>query len=88
MFPMKMNKVIEIPITLPQDHQMLHILGMTSERTVHIWIDLISLVKDIRGVCTILVHPDYELASHDGLKAYEKLLSAVAICDAWVTLVA
>jgi len=83
--PMKMNKIVEIPITLPQDHQMLHVLGMTSEGAVRVWIDLMRVVKDVGGICTILVHPDYELADLDGLNAYEELLNAVAIGEAWVT---
>lgn len=83
--PMKMSKIVEIPITLPQDDQMLHVLGITPKRTVEAWIDLMGMVKDIGGVCNILMHPDYELVSPDGLNAYEELLSAIAISDAWVT---
>ena len=83
--PMDINSVVEIPLTLPQDHQMLHVLGMTPKQAVGAWIKLKDGIRDIGGICTILVHPDYELADPRNLDAFEELLNAMVVCDAWVT---
>ena len=82
----KMNKIVEIPITLPQDHQMLKVLDMSSGQVVKVWIELMDSIWNIGGICSILMHPDYELADKTGLKAYEELLNALIIGDAHGTI--
>lgn len=85
-YPMKLNKITEIPLTLPQDHQMLHVLGMTPKSTVQTWIRLKETIKDIGGICSILVHPDYEFSDARNLDSYEELLNDLASDkNAWAT---
>ena len=86
-YPINIEGVIEIPLTLPQDHQMLYALGMTSKQTVKAWIKLKEEIRDILGVFTILVHPDYKLADSENLKFYEELLSDLTTdSHTWITL--
>jgi len=74
---MEMNGVFEVPLTLPQDHQMLYVLGMTPKQTVESWLKLMDAVGNIGGICTILIHPDYELADSKNLETYEELLNSI-----------
>ncbi len=84
--PMRVDSIIEIPVTLPQDHQMLQVLGMTPKQTVEAWIELKGVVRDIGGICTILMHPSYEMAHPKNLSTYEDLINNLTIGDdAWLT---
>jgi len=82
----KMGKIVEIPISLPQDHQMTNVLGLTSKQTVEAWMKMKEAIKDIGGICTVLVHPSYELGDSKNLGTYEDLINnLVTDYDAWVT---
>jgi len=76
-YPLNLKGFIEIPVTLPQDHQLLHVLGLRPEEVMREWMRMIDTVKELGGVSTILMHPDYELAHPENLGAYEELLNAV-----------
>lgn len=83
---MGLEKMVEVPVTLPQDDQMLHVLGMTAEQTFETWGRMRDTIRDIGGVCAFLIHPDYELADSANLRAYEGLLNDVSTdSDAWIT---
>jgi peptidoglycan/xylan/chitin deacetylase (PgdA/CDA1 family) len=77
-YPMTLKRIVEIPITLPQDYQLLHVLDLSPKELAREWINLISTIKEISSLCTILVHPDYELADPENLSLYEELLNAIA----------
>ena len=86
-YPLKMDGIVEIPISLMQDHQMIHVLGMNSRQIVEKWLDMREIIKELGGICTTLVHPDYELASQEGLESYEELLNGInADNQAFVTI--
>ncbi len=83
---MWIGRILEVPLTLPQDHQMLHVLGVTPRQTVKTWLEMMEVVKDIEGICSILVHPDYELADSQNLNVYEQLLNQIASDNqSWIT---
>ena len=73
-FPLTMNGLTEIPITLPQDHQLLYVLDLKPKEVVREWLKAASLIKRLGGLCTFLVHPDYALGS-DKMEIYEELLN-------------
>lgn len=85
-FPLDINGVAEIPVTLPQDHQMLHSLGMTADQTLNAWTGLMREIERIGGLCVFLVHPDYDLAEATNKGTYESLLNAIANSHASITL--
>ena len=51
---------------------------MDTKQTVEKWLEMKEVIKELGGICTILVHPDYALADPEGLDAYEALLSAIS----------
>jgi len=75
--PIKLHRVWEIPVTLPQDYQMLRILTLTPEQTIREWIRLMNEIRELGGISVFLIHPDYEFASDANLRRYEKLLISV-----------
>jgi hypothetical protein len=65
-----MRDLVELPITMPQDHTLFEILGETSIRR---WVQKSEWVAQNHGLVTVLVHPDY-LLSDRRLDLYEQLL--------------
>jgi peptidoglycan/xylan/chitin deacetylase (PgdA/CDA1 family) len=65
--------MVELPITLPQDHTLFAILG---HRDGSLWIDKARRIRDRGGMALILTHPDY---ARDPvlLEAYRSLLALV-----------
>jgi len=76
-YPLNLSGVLEVPVSVPQDHQMIQILGLSAKQTVEKWLEIKETIKELGGVCTFLVHPDYKLASQESLGVYEELLSAL-----------
>ena len=65
------ENVVELPITLAQDHNLFELLGQRDES---LWTGEGGLVLRSRGgMASILTHPDYML-ERDRLDAYERLL--------------
>ncbi|MGH8899578.1 MAG: hypothetical protein ACRDZ4_21760 [Egibacteraceae bacterium] len=64
------RNMVELPITLPQDHTLFVILGHSDGR---VWAEKADHVRSRGGMALIITHPDY--ASQDGLvDAYKSLL--------------
>jgi hypothetical protein len=62
--------LVELPITLPQDHTLFSILGHSDG---HMWVEKTDHVRSQGGMALIITHPDY--VSHNGLlDAYKSLL--------------
>jgi len=76
-FPLSINGLFEIPVTIPQDHQMFAVSGYGCRETLEKWVEMVSIVKDLGGLCLFLVHPDYQFAD---LKTgiYEEMLNFLA----------
>jgi peptidoglycan/xylan/chitin deacetylase (PgdA/CDA1 family) len=76
-FPLFIGSVLEIPVSLPQDHQLMKISKLRPHEAIHQWVSMINTIKQMNGLCTILVHPDYELADQTNLGTYEELLNVL-----------
>lgn len=76
-FPFSLNGIVEIPVTLPQDHQMIHSLDLSPKSTVEAWTKLMKETEVIGGLCVLLTHPDYELANLENQSTYEYLLNII-----------
>ena len=74
-FPMELDGLVEVPVSLPQDHQLVKIQGLTPRAAVGRLLEVSKWVARIGGVCVILVHPDYEFGTPEYQPEYEKLLS-------------
>ncbi len=73
-FPFPVDGTLEIPVTLPQDHQLVRAMGLKPSEAVERWRELSSWIKRVGGVCVLLVHPDYEFALPEFMSEYEMIL--------------
>ena len=69
-WPFFIDGLVELPITMTQDHTLLEILR---ETTIGLWIDKSEWLARNHGLVNVLVHPDY-LLSDERLELYEQLL--------------
>jgi hypothetical protein len=75
-YPMKLNNMIELPLTLPQDHQLLHVLKLNPADVMKSWASMALTIRDLGGMCMFLIHPDYEIGCDSEL--YEELVKVIA----------
>jgi hypothetical protein len=68
------ESLVELPITVPQDHTVFSILQHENER---IWIEKIDFLRGRGGMALLITHPDYMLEG-PVLPAYERLLGRYA----------
>jgi peptidoglycan/xylan/chitin deacetylase (PgdA/CDA1 family) len=83
-FPFEISDTIEIPVSLPQDHQLVRVSGLKPQAAVDLLVRLSKWIRGIGGPCILLVHPDYELAMEETAHEYERLLenfSSDSQCD-------
>jgi glycosyltransferase involved in cell wall biosynthesis len=68
------DRLVELPITLPQDHTLFTILGHTDES---LWLEKIHMLRRAGAMALLLTHPDYMLDEHV-LGAYTRVLKRYA----------
>ncbi len=73
-FPFMIDGVVEIPVSLPQDHQLVRVAGMTPGQATERLVGLSNWVAGLGGACILLIHPDYEFAQPEYLEDYQRLL--------------
>jgi hypothetical protein len=77
------QEMIELPITMAQDHTLFTILRQPDERT---WVQKAEFLRSAGGMVLLDTHPDY-LAAEKLLAAYERFLTRFAGDDgAWKAL--
>jgi hypothetical protein len=69
--PYFLGDVVELPITLAQDHTLFEILR---EPDISLWRDKATWIAEHGGLVNVVVHPDY-LLDDDRLRRYEELLA-------------
>jgi peptidoglycan/xylan/chitin deacetylase (PgdA/CDA1 family) len=67
--------LVEVPLTLFQDHQVLNIMGMSIDEAIKLWLKQARLIRSFEGDIVLLTHPDYSF-SRD-LDAYRRLLRSL-----------
>jgi hypothetical protein len=65
--------LVELPVTLPQDHTLFVIL----RRDESAWIEKARAARDRGGMALLITHPDYML-SPESLEAYRRFLDGFA----------
>ncbi len=55
-FPFFIGNILEIPVTMPQDHTLFVILR---KKNIDIWKEKINWIEKMNGLALIIVHPDY-----------------------------
>lgn len=69
--PYFLGDLVELPITLPQDHTVFELLR---EPDIALWREKAAWIAEHGGLVTVLVHPDYAL-SEERLGHYDELLT-------------
>jgi peptidoglycan/xylan/chitin deacetylase (PgdA/CDA1 family) len=69
-FPFRFGDVVELPITLVQDHTLFTILG---EDSIRLWVEKAEWIERHYGLVTLITHPDY-LADSELLSRYDEFL--------------
>lgn len=64
------GSMVELPLTLPQDHTLFEIL---QHKDIHVWQEKMDWILRHGGVAVLNIHPDYML-SDDRLALYRDLL--------------
>ena len=75
-FPIMISDIVEVPVSLPQDHQLIRAGGLEVGKAVDYLLKVSSWIKSHGGACVLLVHPDYELSQGAGLDEYRRLLES------------
>ncbi|MEO0161832.1 MAG: hypothetical protein ABIL39_03545 [candidate division WOR-3 bacterium] len=55
-FPFFIGNLVELPVTLPQDHTLFEIL---KQRDIGIWRRKLEWIEKMHGLALLIVHPDY-----------------------------
>ena len=69
------GELVELPITVPQDHTVFEILGHEDES---LWIEKIEFLRARGRMALMLTHPDYLPAGGPAFRAYERVLARYA----------
>jgi peptidoglycan/xylan/chitin deacetylase (PgdA/CDA1 family) len=77
--PYFLGDMVELPITLPQDHTLFELLG---ERDIALWRKKVAYLVECGGLVTVLVHPDYAL-TRERLGHYDRLLTLLRGLGGW-----
>ncbi len=72
--PYFIGDLVELPITIPQDHTLFELLDHRDES---LWMQKASFLKEQGGLALLLTHPDY-LHEGERLDAYARFLDAFA----------
>jgi peptidoglycan/xylan/chitin deacetylase (PgdA/CDA1 family) len=75
--PYFLGELVELPITLPQDHTLYELLR---EPDIGLWRDKAAWIAEHGGLVTVLVHPDYALTD-ERLRHYDALLAFLSRLD-------
>jgi hypothetical protein len=73
-FPFLISGLVEIPVSMPQDHQLIRVGGLGVAEAVDQLLEVSRWIAKTGGACVLLVHPDYEFGQEEGREEYFRLL--------------
>jgi hypothetical protein len=73
-FPFFVSEMLEIPVSLPQDHQLIRVSGLSVSEAVQELFRVSKRIRGVGGACILLVHPDYEFGQPENTEEYHCLL--------------
>jgi len=86
LFPYTVGSIVELPMTLPQDHTLFSLLGHADGQ---VWLDKLALIRESHGLACVLTHPDPAsgyIGMPENEQRYLEVLDVVAASDAWTPL--
>jgi hypothetical protein len=72
-WPYFLGGMVELPLTMPQDHTVFEILGNPD---LSLWESKVEWLLSVGGIILVNVHPDYML-SEDRLRIYQRFLAGM-----------
>ena len=75
-FPFLISGLVEIPVSMPQDHQLIRVGGLGVAAAVDQLLEVSRWIRKTGGACVLLVHPDYEFGQEEGRDEYLRLLTS------------
>lgn len=86
LFPYVVEPLVELPMTLAQDHTLFSLLNHADASA---WLDKLGLIRDSHAMACVLTHPD-PAAGYIGcpevMSHYNEVLDFIAASDAWTPL--
>lgn len=82
-FPYLIGDVVEMPMTLPQDHTLFALLGHTD---AGVWLDKLGKIERVHGMACVLTHPDPAegyIGVPENEERYLAVLNRIAASEAW-----
>ena len=77
--PFRYGRVLEIPLTLPQDVFLRHVYGLSAQEALAVWLDKLAYVRAAGGVAVLNIHPVWVSAKHPDLfRAFSNFLEHLA----------
>ncbi len=73
-FPFFVLGMLEIPVSLPQDHQLIRVSGLNTSEAVDELFRVSQWIRGVGGACVLLIHPDYEFGQPENTEEYYRLL--------------
>lgn len=86
LFPYAVDRLVELPMTLAQDHTLFNLLNHTDAAA---WLDKLELIRDSHGMACVLTHPDPAagyLGRPEIMSRYCEVLDFIAASDVWTPL--
>jgi hypothetical protein len=78
-FPLNIHGMVEIPVSIIQDHQLLYVSGLTAKETLSQWLSFMSVIKEVGGCSVFLSHPEYKFFDAENISIYEDLLNVITL---------
>jgi len=75
--PILIGDIIEIPITIIQDHQLIYVHKLNAKESLEFIKNTLYKINKYNGQSIILIHPDYKIAEAPDL--YEKFINEVSV---------
>lgn len=85
-FPYFVGNILEVPMTMPQDHTLFGLLG---HQDGGVWSAKLAEIRDSNGMACVLTHPDPGegyIGRPENESRYSELLNLIAESDAWTPL--
>src|SRR2546425_607746 len=73
-FPFIASGIVEVPVSLPQDHQLLRVVGLQASKSIDLLHKFSHWISSLGGACVLLVHPDYDFGLPENQDEYRRLL--------------
>jgi len=85
-FPFFLGDLLELPMTLPQDHTLFSLLGHTDSG---VWLTKLAEIRDANGMACMLTHPDPGhgyIGREENEQRYDEALALIEASEAWTPL--